>query len=91
MLLAVRTTKRGGLPNLSYVKRKLNPVGTEFKNIAEGMAGVMLWMELQEGKVYMYTKEYHYLGSIAVCVVQGVQEITNIPSLPGVHEDEEAT
>ena len=36
------TTKIGGLPNLSYVMRKPKPLGTEFKNIIDGLTGVML-------------------------------------------------
>jgi len=54
-----RTTKTGNLPNLLYVKRKLDPLGTEFKNIVDEMTGAMLWLEIQEDKVRMFTKEHH--------------------------------
>ena len=46
----IRTTKTGDLPNISYVLRKPEPLGTEFKNVVDGMTGNMLWLELQEGK-----------------------------------------
>ena len=40
----------GGLPHLSYVERKPEPLGTEFKNICSELLGVLLFMEIQEGK-----------------------------------------
>ena len=53
-----RTTKTGTLPNLSYVARKPEPLGTEFKNIVDGVTGVLLWLEIQEGKQRMSTKSF---------------------------------
>ena len=54
--------------------RKPEPLGTEFKNIVDGMSGIMLWLEVQEGKQRMsklpHTKE---LGGTAACVVRGVE------------------
>jgi hypothetical protein len=37
-----RTTKCGGLPNISFIKRKPKPLGTEFKNICDGVHGCSL-------------------------------------------------
>ena len=48
-----RTTKQGGLPHISYVPRKPEPLGTEFKTAADPATGVMLALEIQEGKPAM--------------------------------------
>ena len=53
--------------------RKPEPLGTEFKNIVDGVTGAMLWLEIQEGKVRMSVKEHQRLGSTAACVVRDVQ------------------
>ena len=90
LLFANRATKTGDLPNLSFVKHKPEPLGTEFKNIVDGMTGAMLWLEIQEGKVQMPTKEHQRLGPTAACVVRGVQATKNLTRFPTVHElDEE--
>ena len=34
-----RTTATGGLPNISFIKRKPEPLETEFKTIVDGMTG----------------------------------------------------
>ena len=78
----IRTTKTGNLPNLSYVKRKPEPLGTEFKNIVDGLIGVMLWMEIQEGKVRMSTKEFQSLGSTCACVLRGVMSTSHYKPVP---------
>ena len=61
LLVFYRTTKTGTLPNLSFVMRKPEPLGTEFKTIVDGLSGIMLWLEVQEGKDRMaklaHTKE----------------------------------
>ncbi len=45
-----RTRKTGNLPHLSYLLRKPKPLGTEFKCCADTGTGIMLCMEVQEGK-----------------------------------------
>ncbi len=45
-----RTTVTGGLPNLSFVARKPEPLGTEFKNSACPILGVIRHLEIQRGK-----------------------------------------
>ena len=57
-IISNRTTKTGTLPNLSFVKRKPEPLGTEFKNLVDGISGHMLWLELQEGKERMKNKVF---------------------------------
>ena len=42
-----------GMPHLSFVKRKPEPLGAEVKNLCDGLSGVMLFLELQEGKIKM--------------------------------------
>ena len=54
-----RTTKRGGLPHLSFIMRKPKPLGTEFKCVADGSTGIMLFLEIQEGKERMANRKYN--------------------------------
>jgi hypothetical protein len=42
-----------GMPNMSYVPRKPVPLGCEVKCVADGTSGVMMYIELQEGKTRM--------------------------------------
>ena len=37
-----RTTKNGNLSNPSWIMRKLEPLGTEFKSVSEAITGVMM-------------------------------------------------
>ena len=48
----------GGLPHMSFVKRKPEPLGLENKNTCDGTSGVMLFMEMQEGKIRMARKKW---------------------------------
>ena len=45
-----RTTARGGLPNISFVKRKPKPMGTELRCAADGRHGPYVVPQIQEGK-----------------------------------------
>ena len=47
-----------GMPHLSYVPRKPEPLGAEVKNLCDGISGVMLYLELQEGKVRMANQKF---------------------------------
>jgi hypothetical protein len=64
-----RTSKRGGLPHLSFIMRKPKPPGTEFKCVADGSTGIMLFLELQEGAGRMGTRAYvkETRSKIAAC------------------------
>ena len=57
---------------MSFIARKPKPLGTEFKNLVDGVTGALLWLEIQEGKERMRRKEYQELGSTAACVLRGV-------------------
>jgi hypothetical protein len=39
-----------GMPHMSYVPRKPVPLGCEVKCVADGTSGVMMYLEIQEGK-----------------------------------------
>ena len=41
-----RSTKTGGLPNLTWLIRKPEPLGTEFKTVCCAITGVMMHMEI---------------------------------------------
>lgn len=70
-LVFLRTKKAGNLPNLSYIQRKSEPLGTEFKNIVDGMTWTMIWLEIQEGKHWMRHLIYtHDLSGIVACVIK---------------------
>ena len=66
-----RTTARGGLPNISFVKRKPKPMGTEFKCAADGRHGLMLFLEIQEGKDAMRRAPFrNEMGAGAACAMR---------------------
>ena len=48
-----RTSKAGGLPNITYIVRKPKPFGTEFKTAIDPCSGVMLCLEVQQGAAEM--------------------------------------
>ena len=77
-----RTTKTGELPNISFVKRKPEPLGTEVKNACDGMSGTMIWIEIQEGKERMKIKEFQNLGSTAACTLRGVMATKDFDPYP---------
>jgi hypothetical protein len=53
-----RTTPSGDLEHVSFVERKPKNLGTEFKSIHDGRHGVLLFMEIQEGKGAMAQKKF---------------------------------
>jgi hypothetical protein len=63
--------KLGGLPNVSFIKRKPKPLGTEFKTICDTETGVMKLMEIHEVKYAMRVNsnslEY---GATSVCSIR---------------------
>ncbi len=70
-----RTTKHGAgegaLPHYSFVPRKPEPHGTEFKTVCDGRHGLMLYMEIQEGAKPMAKKRFRdTLGGNSACGVR---------------------
>ena len=45
-----RTTAKGNLPHLSYILRKPDPLGIEFKTVVCSFTGALLFIEFQRGK-----------------------------------------
>ena len=41
------TTSKGNLPHLSYILRKLDPLGIEFKTVTCSVTGALLFVEIQ--------------------------------------------
>lgn len=48
----------GNLPNISFINRKPEPLGTEFKVVACGKTGILIHLELQRGKAAMREAEF---------------------------------
>jgi hypothetical protein len=66
-----QASKTGGLPHLTFILRKPEDLGTEFKNAACGILNIMVHLEIQEGKVPIKTKEhFQELGSTAACTLR---------------------
>ena len=42
-------TEKGNLSHLSYIFRKTEPLGEEFKTVACSITGVVIFVELQRG------------------------------------------
>ena len=51
------TTPKVDLPRYSYIFRKLEPLGTEMKNVACSRLGTMLHLDIQKGKEAMNTSK----------------------------------
>jgi hypothetical protein len=68
------TTKLGGLPNISFILRKPEPIGTKFKTSVCPKLNVMSHMELCEGKEGMLNKPFQVqIGGTAVYTVRLAQ------------------
>jgi hypothetical protein len=66
-----RKDKLGGLPNISYVQRKPRPLGTEWKCICDGDTGLMLYLEVQEGRDPMRKARFSAeQGCTAACTMR---------------------
>eukprot|EP00873_Tetraselmis_striata_P028533 jgi/Tetstr1/448797/TSEL_036031.t1 len=66
-----RSTKTGGLPNISFIKRKPKPLGTEGKTACDCATGVMIHFEIEEGRDAMRLKEHApELGVTAACTLR---------------------
>ena len=63
-----RKDKLGGLPNISFIKRKPRPLGSEFKTVCDTETGAMVFMEIQKGaKAMKEATHAHRLGVTAAC------------------------
>jgi hypothetical protein len=61
----------GGLPHLSFIKRKPQPLGTELKSLCEGTMGICLFIEVQKGKLRMARKKWvPTFGATTACTLR---------------------
>eukprot|EP00957_Ditylum_brightwellii_P095397 7266635-Ditylum_brightwellii.AAC.1 len=60
-----QTTATGDLPHLSFIERKPEPLGVEFKNSTCGVIGMFLAMELQRGRADTCRPDNANLGATA--------------------------
>ena len=75
-----RADKFGGLPNISFIMRKPKPLGTEFKAACDATTGIMMHLEIQEGRDAMRQKTHAAdLGVTSACV----QRIATEACAPG--------
>ena len=58
-----RTSKNGGLPNINYIIRKPEPLGTEFKTVCCPVSGVMTRVEIQQGRFVICLCVFSYCYS----------------------------
>jgi hypothetical protein len=54
-----KTTKFGGLPNLTFEPRKPKPLGNMFKNGVEGTTGIMVTQDVVQGSAEQRDKKYN--------------------------------
>jgi hypothetical protein len=63
-----REDKLGGLPNISYIHRKPKPFWTEMETMCDCATGVMVYMEVQEGKEAICSRTW---SVYRVCATNG--------------------
>lgn len=82
-------TKKGGLPHLSFILRKPQPLGTEFKSVACGVTGCMLHIEIQKGKDAMRIAEHsNAYGVTSACSLRLLNATVQSGQLPLNHRQE---
>lgn len=81
-----RTTKTGGLPNISFIMRKPVPLGTEFKNVCCSVTGIMLYVEVQRGKDGM--KKKHPSNGIYGATTGCTYRLSQASNKCGLHDKE---
>ena len=70
---------KGNLLHLSYIFRKPDPLGTEFKTVACSVTGALLFIKLQRGKEGMKNTRYQKeLGATAACTKRMMEETRGI-------------
>ena len=61
-----------GVPHFSKIIRKPQGIGVKYKNVADAQTGIMLFLEIQEGKEAMAGNRYcdRYPKSVALTLMQ---------------------
>jgi len=73
-----RTTRTGGLPHLTKMDRKPEPLGTELKAAACSTTGCLLHLEIQRGKEGMALQEFNpKYGGCTGYVLRTLEHINN--------------
>lgn len=54
-----KTSKTGGLPHITYERRKPDPLGTMFRNCVEGKTGIFTAHDIVQDDNGQYRKKYH--------------------------------
>jgi hypothetical protein len=63
------------VPHLSCTPRKPEDLGCELKTLCDGTSGVMMHVEIQEGKVRMNRKKWHQqCGAATACTLRCLEE-----------------
>ena len=70
------TTAKGNLPHFSYIFRKMEPLGTEFKNIACYFTGDLIFIEIQREKEGTNNSKYHLQLRAKVSCTKIILEVT---------------
>jgi Transposase IS4 len=55
-----KTSKRGGLPNITYEPRKPVPLGTQFRNGVECYSGCLVFQDVAQNAEEQHRKEFFY-------------------------------
>lgn len=73
-----RTTKHGGLPHLTFQKRKPVSLGTEMKTACCGTTGILVNLEVQRGKAEMKLQKYNTkYGHCTGQVLRSIESVQN--------------
>ena len=73
------TTSKGNLPHLSYIFRKPEPFGAEFKKFACSVTGSLIFIDIQRGKEGMKLSRYHLeLGATSACTKILMEDIKGL-------------
>jgi hypothetical protein len=70
-----RKTATGGLPNISYIERKPEPLGAEFKAAGCSVTGCLMALEIQRGKTEMAKQPKYELGATTACTLRLSQNL----------------
>ena len=69
--LRPRKSKTGNLPNITFLLRKPEPLGTEFKDSGCSVHGGLRFLEIQRGRLGMHEKEFwSELGATGACTLR---------------------
>jgi hypothetical protein len=84
-----QTRKNGDLPNLSFIPRKPEPLGAEFKAICCAVTAMMIWIELQRGRDAMRAAEFAATSGVtAACTMRGARDSKRYVGYGDVDEDD---